>query len=281
MATVSPAPTRTGNAKVVHDCCTAMRGILDRFKPNGALDWPGAEAIVDKLYKLLPPLPEPVPGLRVTGGYDEAHAINVAVYAMTMARGMGLPAGRIVEIGLAALFHDLGKIMPQSHPKKAELTRLEEHGSIGRVMLSEHFEVLPRIAEWVADHHERVDGSGPRRFTNPSIEAQIIGLVDIYDANLTPHPRRATLTPHSAWNVAVTIAPQKFAPEVVAAFRAHILPYPPETRVVLTGGTPGVIVTPAASEHPLAPVVRCGDGNLYDLSEFASPRVVGLARDPA
>lgn len=279
MAAVNPLPTLTGNEQVVHSACAAMRRILDRFRPNGALDWPGAEAIVKELYELLPPMPEPVPGLRATGGYDEAHAINVAVYAMTVARGMGLPASRMVEVGLAGLFHDLGKIMPQSHPKKAELSRFEEHGAIGRVMLLEHFEVLPRLTEWVGDHHERVDGSGPRGTTTPALEAQIIGLCDIYDANLTPHPRRATLTPHSAWNVAMAVAPRKFDPAVVAAFKAHLRPYPPGTRVVLTGGTPAVIVTPAASEHPLAPVVRCGDGKHYDLAAFAAPRVVGLARD--
>lgn len=147
--------------------------------------------------------------------------------------------------------------------------------------MRENVDILPRIARWVGDHHERLDGSGPRQETTPSIEAQILGICDIFDANITPHPERSFLSPHSARMIALSVAPGKFTPEVVTAFEQHVLPYPPESPVRLSDGTLAIVVTPSAPDDPLMPVIRAGDGKEYNLSEYAKPRVSGYIRVPS
>lgn len=268
----------TRNQQIVADVCDDMQVIIDRFQPHGALDWPAAESLVSRLQNLLPTGSQPVPYMRAHADYEPAHAVNVAIYSMAVAQVLGFQPRRIKEVGLASLFHDIGKFMPQSHPRMAELLQLPDHGTVGLALLRENIDVLPRIAEWVGDHHERLDGSGPRVQTSVSVEAQIIGLVDIFDANLTPHPRSSFLSPHSARSIALSVAPGRFASEVIAAFDETILPYPPESPVKLSDGTTAMVVTPSDRDNPLMPVIKAGDGNTYDLADYAAPRVVDFVR---
>src|SRR5690606_27302262 len=83
---------------------------------------------------------------------------------------------------------------------EAEFARVREHPVIGD-RLCGNLRVLQRVRTIVRHHHERLDGSGyPDGLAGDDIPllAQIIGVVDVYDAMTTDRPYRDARTPAEA-----------------------------------------------------------------------------------
>jgi putative nucleotidyltransferase with HDIG domain len=118
------------------------------------------------------------------------HSINVMAFAIGFALYHQLPHSDTKTLGLAALLHDVGKtkIPIDILTAPRELTReefelMKTHTTIGYRILS-HCDFKDETVSIVArDHHERIDGSGyPNNEKDISITAQIIGLIDCYEA---------------------------------------------------------------------------------------------------
>src|SRR4030095_11889665 len=101
------------------------------------------------------------------------------------------------------LIHDLGKVgIPDALLHKpapftpAEFEHMKEHTIVGdRLCASLHS--LEKVRPIVRHHHERLDGSGyPDGLKGDAIPllAQIVGIVDAFDAMTTSRPYRAALT---------------------------------------------------------------------------------------
>ena len=132
------------------------------------------------------------------------HSVNVAVYAVKMAQDLGFDAARQLEVGLAGLLHDVGLALipePVIHKQgalsAAELKTLKDRpDSCSRILqcLGPEYAV---IAECAAQVYERIDGSGhPRGLKAEEIHeyAQIIGLLDMYEALVHTRPNREKLS---------------------------------------------------------------------------------------
>jgi polar amino acid transport system substrate-binding protein len=77
------------------------------------------------------------------------------------------------------------------------------------------------IAWWIACHHERVDGKGyPNQLAGPDlpVEAQIIGVADVYHALCSERPHRWAMPSGEAMRVVKGLAGQQFSAEVVGRF---------------------------------------------------------------
>lgn len=122
--------------------------------------------------------------------YEGSHARFVSRKAAEIAQRMGCSETEIVEIQLAGLLHDIGKVgcpetLLQKFPAEmnAEERRLyERHPEIGWYILSRH-SGLQVVAELVLQHHERLDGSGfPNHLRGRQIRlgAAIIAVVDTF-----------------------------------------------------------------------------------------------------
>jgi putative nucleotidyltransferase with HDIG domain len=139
--------------------------------------------------------------------YTHGHCERVADFAVAVARELGLTEGEITTIRLGAYLHDVGKVkVPHEILNKPgrltpeEFEVIQQHPVWGVELLAAiefPWDIKP-IIRW---HHEKYDGSGyPDRLAGEQIPlgAQIIGIVDVYDALTTTRSYRPAMAPEEA-----------------------------------------------------------------------------------
>ena len=186
------------------------------------------------------------------GGEDVYfHTLNVAFVAMMLANELKCNSEQLKIIGLAALFHDLGKVnvpanilkktMPLSRPERAILELHTYHGEqIGRKA-----NLDKGVLSVIANHHEFMDGTGyPNRLKGEHLNrlTRIITIANEYD-NLCNHVNiNLSLTPHEALALMFSSRRSQFDPVILATLVKCLGIYPPGTIVRLSDGSIGLVV---------------------------------------
>lgn len=134
--------------------------------------------------------------LKEAGSYLYNHGIAMAVWAAILGRHIGLHRDELEKLVIGCAMCDIGmtnvprQVLENSKPLNAEQnTIIRQHPLIGAKMVSNSEMVDIEILAIIENHHERYDGSGyPRHLEGAAIPllARIAGLVDCYDAMLTP-----------------------------------------------------------------------------------------------
>jgi putative nucleotidyltransferase with HDIG domain/PAS domain S-box-containing protein len=165
--------------------------------------------------------------IEIRDPYTAGHQNRVAIIASTIAAQMGLDANEIEGIDLAARLHDLGKLrIPaeiltrpgQLLPEERELLKI--HPSVGAELIK-GIDFGNPVAEMIAEHHERIDGSGyPQGLRGDEIclGARIIAIADAADAMASPRPYRRGLGAEAAVAEIVRRRGSLYDPVVVDAF---------------------------------------------------------------
>lgn len=145
--------------------------------------------------------------IEVRDAYTEGHCQRLAQYATEMGMLLGLPDEDLQALARGGYFHDIGKIaLPDAILLKPdaltpeEFALVKEHPVIGDRLCGD-LRSLTRVRSIVRHHHERLDGSGyPDGLRGDEIPllAQIIGIVDVYDAITTTRPYRSARSPEEA-----------------------------------------------------------------------------------
>jgi len=167
--------------------------------------------------------------------FDEptgAHVRRVRALSAFLASRVGLSPTLVEQIELYAPLHDLGKVMVPREilSKRGPLTPQEfdlvkRHVLWGAELLegSERLSVAHRIALY---HHERYDGSGywfGLRDDQIPIEAQVVGLADVYDALRSERPYKRGMSHEEAMGVILLgdgrTRPEGFSPTLLGVLR--------------------------------------------------------------
>jgi putative two-component system response regulator len=129
--------------------------------------------------------------------YTDGHCQRLASYATTLGARLGLPQSDLTTLRRGGFLHDVGKVgIPDAVLLKpgrltpAEFDLLKQHTVIGERLCGE-LRALRDVRPIVRSHHERLDGSGyPDGLRGDAIPllAQIIAVVDVFDALTTPRP---------------------------------------------------------------------------------------------
>jgi putative two-component system response regulator len=140
--------------------------------------------------------------------YTDGHCQRLAAYASALGRHLDLPEDDITALARGGFLHDIGKVgVPDAILlKNARLTSdeydvMKRHTIIGDRLCGE-LRSLRRVRPIVRHHHERLDGSGyPDGLRGEAIPllAQIMGIVDVYDAVTTERPYKAAATTDRAY----------------------------------------------------------------------------------
>ena len=159
--------------------------------------------------------------------YARGHSSRVTVFAQAMARSLRLDKERVGVLRLAALLHDVGKlVVPSSVLLKRgpltdeELGLMRRHPAAGARMLRS-LGAPETILPLVLHHHERWDGEGyptGRRGDDIPLEARVLCIADSFDAMTSMRPYRASWTPDEALEELERCAGTQFDPELVTAF---------------------------------------------------------------
>jgi putative two-component system response regulator len=130
-------------------------------------------------------------------GNTQGHCHRMANYATSLGRRLGLDDDDLHALHRGGFLHDIGMLtIPDSVLNKSETLAAEEyelvksHTVVGDSLcgMLRSFGAVRPIVRW---HHERLDGSGyPDGLRDDAIPlvAQIMGIVDVYDAVTTQRP---------------------------------------------------------------------------------------------
>jgi HD-GYP domain-containing protein (c-di-GMP phosphodiesterase class II) len=167
--------------------------------------------------------------LELRDAYTGGHTRRVRDYSLAAGRCLGLSAGELDDLDLAAVLHDIGKIgvrdavlLKESKLVGDELALMNSHADHGGEILK-HVTSLERVTPAVLHHHERYDGRGyPHGLTGEAIPllARIIAVADTYDAMTSDRPYRNALSSNTACSELQKGAGSQFDPKIVNAFLA-------------------------------------------------------------
>ena len=156
------------------------------------------------------------------------HQHRTATLALSIGRQLGLDTHQLEGLYLGALVHDLGKVAIPSEllSKPARLT--PEEYALVKTHVQAGCNILRNVTfSWpihaiVAQHHERLDGSGyPKGLTATAIipEARIVAVADVFQAMSEERPYRTTPGRHAALQELDRGAGITFDVEVIRALR--------------------------------------------------------------
>lgn len=182
--------------------------------------------------------------------YTVGHSVRVASLAVYVAHKMGLPKKDLLEIGTAALLHDIGKcnigdeiLFKNSRLSPQEYEEVKDHPRSGVEILLEQKGVssLDLAACW--GHHIRYDGGGYPLQPNWAISHPVTSLIhvcDVFEALTAVRPYKQALTPQRAYSVMLADK-NGFHPGLLASFIRMVGLFPPGTFVRLSDRRVGLV----------------------------------------
>ena len=197
------------------------------------------------------------------GDKASMHAMNVGVISLLMGRSFGLQEADMLDLGVGAMLHDIGKLdLPDRVRHRddqfsgAEVRFYEEHVAHG-VGHARKMGLSAGATMVIAQHHEHADGSGfPRKLNTDRMTAaaRIVALVNRYDNLCNPQVAAKALTPHESLSLLFAQGQTKFDTSILGAFIRMMGVYPPGSTVQLTDDRYAMVVG-VNSSRPLKPRV--------------------------
>jgi len=157
-----------------------------------------------------------------------SHSIQVAFLTAVFCRFLNKDTNFILLSSLGALFHDVGKVEmpPEILLKRGELSDEEWsvikcHPELGVKILESNKILEQQSIEVVLQHHEKADGSGyPYGLTIDEISpmAQVVHIVDCYDAMTTERVYKMAMSPFEALKTMTIEMKQSFNKKLLEKF---------------------------------------------------------------
>lgn len=221
------------------------------------------------------------------------HALETTLLAVAVGQELSLKPDAMQELGIAALWHDLGEMF-EARPGRAPVPRLtpsrqgiQRHPEYGRRLIQRIPNIPRSIDEIVYQHHEHLDGSGyPRRLQQEAIHplARVLRVVDVYNDLLSGADPDHESTPQQVLSELYVVRKRQLWPEAVVALVRVLTIYPPGSFVQLSNGMIGLVVQ-IHREDPLRPLVMAHHENaaktstvLLDLSSEPETAIVTTLR---
>ena len=232
-------------------------------------------------------------GLTTLKNYDDYtlnHCVNVSILSLALGKKLGLSKKELVELGISAFFHDIGKIAIPidilNKPGKlddAERKVIETHplkGAEHLVTMMQQGIVTPKAINVAMEHHAASESRGyPRYVKKKNIDffSKIVKIIDVFDALTTKRPyRKKDFTREEALNILLDSDPKEYDPLILKVFVEMIGFCPVGTLVLLNTDELAVVFeTSPASAEKLRPQVKLItdsnkkkiDGDIVDLTE--------------
>ncbi|QUI22853.1 HD-GYP domain-containing protein [Vallitalea pronyensis] len=190
--------------------------------------------------------------LKMFDDYTFYHCVNVAVLSILLGTSLHLNKNQLLDLGLGAILHDIGKMFVDTNVlnKEGSLTKeeykhIQMHSEYGYRYLKETFAIPSAAYIAVLQHHEKFDGTGyPHRKGKDDISlyGRIIGITDVYDALTSTRPYRKALLPSEAMEYIMANGGVMFDLNLTRKFVQKVAPFPVGTWVQLSNCYQGIVV---------------------------------------
>jgi putative two-component system response regulator len=179
----------------VHELEARVRSLLRIKRYTDELD--SAEAVILSLALTV----------EARDAYTQGHCARLAAYGVALGQALGLDGEDLAALRRGGYLHDIGKIaVPDAVLLKpgplteAEREVVKRHPVIGDELCG-RLRLLANVRPIVRHHHECLDGSGypdALRGQDVPLLAQIVSVVDLFDAMTTDRPYRRARSPQQA-----------------------------------------------------------------------------------
>jgi putative nucleotidyltransferase with HDIG domain len=196
--------------------------------------------------------------------YTLYHSISVSSLVLDMCHFCHIPDKKALDLGVGALFHDIGKaLVPRTILNKAgkltedEARQMRKHAEYSADLLR-NAEGLPLEAYDISlHHHERYNGKGyPHGLKGDQISfgAQLTSVCDIFDAITSARSYRAGIGAVAGLKKVYELGGNFFPEKITHDFIRCIGVYPVGSCVKLQNGLVGLVVS--STDSMLQPVVK-------------------------
>ena len=278
--------------KVYQEVLTQNKTALREIKAGYAMGVSKAEDLVTTLGELIQDgtLVNLMDLMGTNDKVDEfqCHSLNVCMLSMVIGQGLELSQQFIKMLGLGALYHDMGELVGTGNDVRfgnrrgeldsQKLQRIrKEHPEKGREMLGNGFGFSEPSLRIIAQHHERLNGTGfPCGLKGEAIHilSKIVMIADTYDELCNNPNIDKCITPHEALCAIYSKRKEEFWEEAVVMFIQRLGIYPPSSLVELSDGSIGVVCS-INDRDRMCPTVMLYDPNL----SRGEARIVDLAQE--
>ncbi len=215
------------------------------------------------------------------------HGLQVSVYLTAFGRHLGFPKTHLAILAQVGLLLDVGKIrLPrelldkQGRLTPEEFEAVKAHVQHGLDILVETPNFHPDVIEGIAQHHERMNGSGyPRGLVGEEIGVigRMAGIVDCFAALTNHRPYAAAVSSYEALRSITGWGGDFFHEPLVQQFVSSVGVFPVGSLIELSTGEVAVVVSHNKLRR-LKPRVLVVTGP--DKTPVAHPAMVDLLYDP-
>lgn len=269
----------------------ATRDIFESVANEQQLDLTAVSEILDNMVESIGRTPDALlwlAKLKKTDDYAYNHALNVSITLMAFGNFLALSKKQIKELGLAGLLQDVGKVKISSDIllKEGKLTHEEfehakKHVDESLKILENTPDIPNTVIFLVAQHHERIDGSGyPYRLSKNQIGlmSQAAGLIDTYCA-ITSHKSYAKGVFHQqALDEIHQLSGKQFSTELVDQLVQFMGMYPVSSLVELNTGEVAVVIQQNQVRRLLPRLMLLLDPNK---ERYDAPVILNLLNNPS
>lgn len=277
----------------------AAHGVVRQFAVHRIPELRKSRAVVHEMVDTLVEEEFTLLGLTAIQNFDPytfQHSVHVSVLSMALGTRLGLPKNEVAALGVAAMFHDMGKTrVPKDVLQKPgrfddrEWVVMRTHplsGARELLRLGAVSDLLVHVMLVSAEHHLRFDGSGYPRLGDDwtqGLFARIVTLADCFDAMTASRIyMKRPFTPDAVMRYLFENSGRMFDPDLLRLFVGMVGLYPVGSLVRLESAELALVLEPPADgrevERPKVGIIaRTGKG-----SRIAEVRALsgGEAVDP-
>ncbi|MCX5698558.1 MAG: HD domain-containing protein [Candidatus Omnitrophica bacterium] len=157
------------------------------------------------------------------------HMLNVAIFSTYFSSRLGFQKNDVLDIGIAALFHDIGKLYisrktlrKPNQLTEEEFSRIKSHTVLGAEFMFKYIDslgILPVVVSF--EHHLKYDSSGYPRMPwlrKQHIASAIVAICDVYDALSQRRGYKQDYSPDVVYNIMNRDKGSYFDPELLDNF---------------------------------------------------------------
>jgi HD-GYP domain-containing protein (c-di-GMP phosphodiesterase class II) len=236
--------------KTYFKAVSLTKGVMGAIKSGEKVNLKKAKRVVESIVDTILNEELSLIGMTTIKDYDEYtynHSVNVSILSITLGQRMGLSRKALTELGLVALFHDIGKVyVPTDILNKPtnftdyEWEIIKKHplwGAKAILELKGLDEVAIRAIIVAFEHHLNYDFSGypklSRRF-DLDLFGRIVTIADQYDAMTSSRVySRIPMSPDRALSLMMERSGSYMDPLLLKIFVNMIGVYPSGTLVML------------------------------------------------